>query len=63
MLKLLKWAYGLLKTLAKEHVYTPMISTYYLLTATRAAGKSLNRKVIAVDSNGICTGQVVLLST
>ena len=51
----LSGAMGLLKTLAKRAciVITDDFPTYYPLTATKAAGKSLNRKVIAVDSNGV----------
>ncbi len=46
---------GLLKTLAKRAclIVTDDFPTYYPLSATKAAGKSLNRKVIAVDSNGV----------
>ena len=46
---------GLLKTLAKRAclVVTDDFPTYYPLSATKAAGKSLDRKVIAVDSNGV----------
>ena len=46
---------GLLKTLAKRAclVVTDDFPTYYPLSATKAAGRSLDRKVIAVDSNGV----------
>ena len=46
---------GLLKTLAKRAclIVTDDFPTYYPLSATKAAGRSLNRKVIAVDSNGV----------
>ena len=46
---------GLLNTLAKRAclIVTDDFPTYYPLSATKAAGKSLNRKVIAVDSNGV----------
>ena len=45
---------GLLKTLSKRSVMvvTDDFPTYYPLTATKSAGRSLDSKIVAVDSNG-----------